>query len=352
MRLTGLQSAALQQALLDAYPEHSHLKLMLSRQLDRNLSRISLAESLDGVAQQLIARANAEGWVYELILAARRDNPGNEALRDFASALPSASGTSGGDNFDVLFFRNRPLVDRDRLRDALRHLDALDGKRILIVDGGAETGKSYSVELIQHLKGIRQYSVVDIDLLRYAKPNVEVTAWDIAESIALQMGVVPPDKVEHEQLSRWVVTCANWLKGKLRNVQETWWIVIDHFERLSLPDSTIDLVQELARLADGPVPNMRLVLVGYRHGLPANVEPSVEREAIEELTEVHLVEFFIRFITQKFSKRLEEEVVAEIAASSTYRVLVATEAQHEHRLSAIAAYVTSECQEIEARARQ
>src|SRR5258705_43781 len=89
----GDRTGRWQQALVDAYPELPPLKRMLSEQLDRNLSRISLAESLDGVAQQLIARANAEGWVYDLILAARRDNPGNDALRDFALELPSASGT-------------------------------------------------------------------------------------------------------------------------------------------------------------------------------------------------------------------------------------------------------------------
>jgi hypothetical protein len=52
--------------------------------LGKQLEDITLGEDFEQVVFQLVQRADSEGWVDELVLAARTANPGNVALREFA----------------------------------------------------------------------------------------------------------------------------------------------------------------------------------------------------------------------------------------------------------------------------
>jgi len=84
MRLTGRQYEQFVNALLGAFPSQARLAQMIRFRLDRSLDAIALGGSLQEIVFRLIETAEAEGWLAQLVAAARESNPGNSSLLVFA----------------------------------------------------------------------------------------------------------------------------------------------------------------------------------------------------------------------------------------------------------------------------
>ncbi|MBO3461222.1 AAA-like domain-containing protein [Aetokthonos hydrillicola Thurmond2011] len=84
MGLSGQQRKQLQEALIDAFPTTASLEQMLAFGLDKNLRAIAGEGSLQDIVFKLIQAANAQGWVEDLVCAARESNPGNTTLQNVA----------------------------------------------------------------------------------------------------------------------------------------------------------------------------------------------------------------------------------------------------------------------------
>ncbi|MUG92504.1 CHAT domain-containing protein [Scytonema sp. UIC 10036] len=89
MNLTGQQRKRLRDALISAFPDRSSLEQLLDFELNKKLNQITQDTNLQTVVFQLIQRAEAEGWVVDLIRAARKENPGNSELQAIARELLS-----------------------------------------------------------------------------------------------------------------------------------------------------------------------------------------------------------------------------------------------------------------------
>ncbi|NJO65546.1 MAG: GUN4 domain-containing protein [Richelia sp. RM2_1_2] len=87
MKLSGKQLEKLEKALIEAFPDKVSLERMLTYQLDKHLSSIVGEGSLQDVVFKLIQTANTEGWVENLVRAARKQNPGNSELKAIATEL-------------------------------------------------------------------------------------------------------------------------------------------------------------------------------------------------------------------------------------------------------------------------
>jgi len=72
-----------QKALLSAFPTTAKLKQMVRFRLDENLEAIAAGANLSETISNLIEWAEAEGKSEELLIAARKENPGNPVLRKF-----------------------------------------------------------------------------------------------------------------------------------------------------------------------------------------------------------------------------------------------------------------------------
>jgi len=91
---TPQQYKKLRDALISAFPEKSRLEQMLYFQLGRNLNEITRDSDLQDITFKLIQVAEAEGWLLDLVSAARKENPRNSQLEVIASTLLSPSTTS------------------------------------------------------------------------------------------------------------------------------------------------------------------------------------------------------------------------------------------------------------------
>jgi Effector-associated domain 1/CHAT domain len=87
MSLSGQQRKELQSALIDAFPDTASLEQMLAFELDKNLRAIAREGSLQDIVFKLIQTANSQGWIEDLVRAARNENPGNQQLKDIAQEL-------------------------------------------------------------------------------------------------------------------------------------------------------------------------------------------------------------------------------------------------------------------------
>src|SRR5262245_60634104 len=94
MGLDGKVKAKLRAALIDAFPRKDDLREMLDFELDLNLDAIADGENLERVTFNLITRFEREGRLGELVAAALRAVPGNEALREAAEAIGVGKSTA------------------------------------------------------------------------------------------------------------------------------------------------------------------------------------------------------------------------------------------------------------------
>jgi V8-like Glu-specific endopeptidase len=83
MALPGEQHEKLSEALQDAFRDEDRFEQFVRYRFDKNLYKIVIANNLEQLAFKLIDRADAEGWVRNLILGARQSNPGNQQLIEF-----------------------------------------------------------------------------------------------------------------------------------------------------------------------------------------------------------------------------------------------------------------------------
>ena len=91
---TPQQRKKLRDALISAFPEKSSLEQLLDFELDRKVNQITQDSNLQTVVYKLIERAQAEGWLVELVRAARKENPGNSELAAIALELLSPETSS------------------------------------------------------------------------------------------------------------------------------------------------------------------------------------------------------------------------------------------------------------------
>lgn len=77
----------LTKALVNAFPNQAKLRRMVRFKLNKNLDELAMGENLEEIVFKLIETADAEGWVYNLVVAARESNPGNSLLIQVAQDL-------------------------------------------------------------------------------------------------------------------------------------------------------------------------------------------------------------------------------------------------------------------------
>lgn len=87
IKLTGKQFRQLTESFTLAFPSRNSLDQMLTLELDKRLNNISKDSNLLDIVFTLVETAEIEGWVKDLILAARKYNPNNPALLPIAQEL-------------------------------------------------------------------------------------------------------------------------------------------------------------------------------------------------------------------------------------------------------------------------
>ena len=316
IRLTGNQETRLQEALLNVYLNSTAFDVLLSR-VDKSYAQFAIENS--NYRQNVLAvvkDAAATGWLMSLIAKARADVPDPE-LRKIEQELAAFAPPPGMDFFDMCRLGGgHVMVDRLKLREALRDISGPVGRRILIVKGEKKTGKSHSLQLVSYLNqmlGQFVLVVVDLEALKLMSGTTNpIDPMYLAERIVGQLpsGLNLPEPPTDAQWSNWVIRfCDRFQTYGQTNKNREHWIVIDSFNNVPLEQSAFDLIKELARRINFTLPNFRLLLLGYTESLPQSVLPHVAEESIEPICETHLIEFFYQAYQQSRMPLDEQKVV-------------------------------------------
>lgn len=124
MRLTGQQYEQLTKALLEAFPSQVKLAQTLTFRLEKNLNEIAIGDNLKEIIFKLIETAQAEGWVTELVTAARQSNPGNPSLFAFAQEFNLATSTPSGVALEKIIRNANSFLDVNTWRNRLGQIEA------------------------------------------------------------------------------------------------------------------------------------------------------------------------------------------------------------------------------------
>ena len=80
-QLTGVEHKNLVEALVSAFPERQKFKILLKHALNKNLSEIVSDKDLKTTAFEIVTAAESQGWLTDLIMAAKESVPNNPKLK-------------------------------------------------------------------------------------------------------------------------------------------------------------------------------------------------------------------------------------------------------------------------------
>ena len=349
-RLGGQDLKRLTEALQEAFPTPDALEQFVDYMNftpRKVLARIVAPnDNLEERARTLIKTAETEGWLRQLVDEAVATNATpalQQIVNDFRPLLAAAI----TNHYKVSFMGVRPLVDRDDLRTALESLDQAK-RRIVVVNGPRASGNSYTLQFIRYLREqLGTFGLIWVDLWELSGTAADrvVTPLMVGRAIVDQgIEAVVPEKGE-EPWAAWVTTFCNRLTGPVNKLPQPQWIVLDSFRQVAVPTETLDLVKALAKRLAINLPHLRLVLLSYDHGLPADLEPDLETEQIKPITAKELSLFFTRiYEARKIDKAIDytpKEVAVAVA-----KVLRAVDPNDPDRLATLAREVAKEAKGI------
>jgi len=303
--------------------------------LDQRLEDIAAATLPYPQRVKLTVMAGYRGnWLLKLIALAREKRSGDLTLETVEFELRAVLAYVPLENVNhfqaCCLNGGHIMVNRGSLRDALKRLYDRRERRIIVVTDPAQpiaagqrvqTGKSHTRKLIAHLRQERGDFVlveVDLEMIRDALAPPKLIMPDaVAASIVRQMGLrraLLPALPKDQQWARWALDFCDDFVGVVGPLPRTWWIVIDSFNTVLVPQETQDLIKLLAQRVSDTLGNVRMILLGYN----GTFHPTVcaEEDPVTVFGEDELMEFFARAFAERQKEFTEDDV-----AESVLRVL-------------------------------
>ncbi|HVI03562.1 MAG TPA: serine protease, partial [Enhygromyxa sp.] len=230
------------------------------------LHHYATQEHNQGVVIEAIARK---------IAAAGVSLPTAPALAIAGSTTPAVNvpASGGPDPFETTHLGPRPFVNRDDFRRTIRDMLLPNARRILVIDGGQDAGKSHSLRYLTHLEAAQHQQnspvkalapggvrVVTVDLESYVGISPKEISPLIINHLCGAMGLIPVDTLE--QQARTIANLKLLLESRLFGTQVIWWIFFDSLDRIA-NEEVNEIISQLGLLIDQkPALPLRLVLSG------------------------------------------------------------------------------------------
>jgi hypothetical protein len=271
--------------------EFDNLLLEINRKLDDYVSR---ARPFPPQAPQVVAAANSQGWVSQLVSAVvmKRGNTGvvKQFLQD-NSDLDPAKNAPGGHPCDALhLFGGKPFIGRRTLRKFLKIMVNGTGRNVLLITAERRrVGKTYSKELVNFLSvHLPPAEFVYVDLDRdNDDPGI------LSQRIGKRMGL-DPDKVpkqDKQQAPRWNQELVEWLiPAAISPERKVWWILLDGFREKLPSEGLQNFISQLAEHVQS-TQDYKLILLNYSYDLGLAITAFTYRDKVGLLTRGDIVRF-------------------------------------------------------------
>jgi hypothetical protein len=305
--LSGPERLQLRSALQAAYLPNVFPDLLQA--LDKDPAEFGgMGTPYPDLVMAVVRHAETDGWLLDLIRKAvelrnNLDPDLNEWRTELTTRQPPAMAIPARVFDACCLSGSHLLVDRRRLRAALRSLVAPAGKRILVVRDdpppadpfqAPKTGKSHTLQMVAYLSLVQgTFDFIEIDLQPMAQAISTIRPIDLARRLFKKLGYTATlSEPTDSAWDRWNIEFCDDLEVLARQRQRPIWIVIDSFNLVLLPTPTVGLLREIAVRINRQLANVRLVLLGYGDTLPSHVSAMIEEEKIAPIGETELIEFF------------------------------------------------------------
>ncbi|MFJ6618080.1 effector-associated domain EAD1-containing protein [Kitasatospora sp. NPDC091335] len=289
---------ALLDALMEVYSLQPPARQIAARAGVR-AAEIDWQRSMYDVWPDIVDKAATTGLLRRLVEVVAEDSDSRAAAGVFADLLDEQEVARSVDPFDhglindgwCAFFDRKPL--RSRLRDMV--LDR--GHRVLTVEGGPRSGRTFTWFLIHHVLTSRGINPCRININEYTEP---VRVSDLAEFLNYEFRGWSVEIDHHSSEDQQADRLVRQLRGRMREergcvpAQPRHWLVFDDSEALRFTEPALRAVVRLIRaVVEGEMADrMRIVLLAYDGWLPPDIEWHAARERLGPIGVQDLRDFF------------------------------------------------------------
>ncbi|MET7717921.1 hypothetical protein [Streptomyces sp. NPDC005407] len=244
------------------------------------------------------------------------------------------------DNFRTCVLKNgtEAFIDRQNLRETLRHFVEDPEKTVLLVDGDPDSGRSYTYNLIRHIGQHHGFRPARVTLSHTSTADKVIRR--LAEFVAdPRAGISPLDPTELNDLLPSIDDAVHWVVGRATAVEDRFWLVLDECDKLDPSSDVWDFIGQLSlaiyehtAVRGDQAP--RLVLLGYgpaMRQLPYDLRGSLCRDTARVAEPADLRSFFDQYFHESPPEFLgtgqpDESTIAELVDVAVQEVLRAAEA--------------------------
>lgn len=330
-RLNGDDFKAWISALEDAFDDLKTFRKLVQIASDgKTLDMVAGDGSLEEVIPTVIRKADIGGWLRKLLDEALALQGDRQQLSTLRADLETMMMIEPDSPFDAMRIFGDAMFDRADLRACLRGLQSDGAAPVLVVYGERYSGKSWSARLISYVASRSEdLTSVYVDMEPYAGTTVDAAL--LGQLIAEDSLFTSPPAPNEEQSAQWSRQYLTWLARNARQAGGTWWIVIDHLEKVTLSLSAKDFLCRLGREIPLRVPMVRLVILSYHE--PDELEAGVGRIetewvpilSIDQLKKEVATFFAVELLSRHRAHHRGDGVAPDMVALQA-RVAAATEA--------------------------
>ncbi|MFG2909763.1 effector-associated domain EAD1-containing protein [Kitasatospora sp. NPDC048286] len=262
-------------------------------------AEIHWQERMFDVWPDIVELAAATGRLRKLVQAAA-DDPNSQANAVvFRYLLTEEAAEQPTDPFGhgLINDRQRAFFDRKSLRDRLREMVQDRGQRVLTVEGGPRTGRTFTWFLLHHVLTSQGIDPCRIRMSLYTEPVrvAELTAFLNDEFREWSMDI-DHHSSEDQQADRLISQLRGLMREERRSgpARPRHWLVFDDSESLRFTEPALRAVSRLveAVVEEEMADRLRIVLLAYDGWLPPDIEWHAARERLTPIGVADLHEYF------------------------------------------------------------
>jgi hypothetical protein len=270
----------------------------------------------------VIMNAQNEGWLADLVAQMKLQNQGRVDIQAFTLNLPAPDAVAIVDPYvDRVIRRNRLLVNREPLRNKVRNMETDPLVKFLIVTGEEKTGKTWSRHFVTHIwEQRRTFDLGWIDLVDIYErtPKTEpLTPEPVAARMFSYLKLAAnllPEK-DDEKYERWSQRVCEQVIRSLPALPKPCWLMFDGFNSVPLHDGTIAFIEQFAGIVESSLPDVHVVLIGWRGTLSSDAEALAERDVCQVMSDEDIKDFFERVHKARSPALGNDEIAKKVAQS-------------------------------------
>lgn len=208
----------------------------------------------------------------------------------------------------IFLYEEMPFIPRTPFNRAIKGMISGTGSRVLILTGQERTGLTYSYYFIQHAAECHGYRCFTLSLQSLFTEEGTAESLPLAQYLIQKMGIDYNFPAEEEfKLTGFCST----FSGKVALNKQKFLIFIDHLAFFPMTIECINFINKLAVTIQRELPNVRLVLAGFKETLSIDNVPTIKTVSMDSFSLNNLDDFFRGFyelLPHLAGKRPEESV--------------------------------------------